>query len=76
MGQCVQHSDANAIVVLHGPSDEVGSDESGPPVTTIFPICFPVVSFGDFVGCGDAVVLAFDASSSNCKDNDGSICSQ
>lgn len=30
MSQRVQRGDANAIVVLHRPSDEVGSDESGP----------------------------------------------
>lgn len=30
MGQRVQHGDANAIVMLQGPSDEVGADEAGP----------------------------------------------
>lgn len=29
MGQRVQHSDANTVVVPHGPPDEVGADETG-----------------------------------------------
>lgn len=30
MSQRVQHGDADAAVVLHGPPDEVGADEAGP----------------------------------------------